>query len=61
MPELARCQCRNIGPRDPEFACTSVATQEDLLCDNCRKPCMWGIAGQPHQASKLEFVSLTLR
>lgn len=46
MPELARCQCANGG--GPPFDCTAVATAEDLLCDDCREGCNFGIAGQPH-------------
>ena len=35
MPELTRtCQCLNLGP---DTRCTALMTQEDLLCDNCRR------------------------
>lgn len=52
MPELARCRCANGGPPldGQDFACTATATQEDLLCDDCREGCNFGIAGQPHMA-----------
>ena len=35
MPELTRtCQCLNLGP---DTRCTALMTQEDLLCDSCRR------------------------
>lgn len=34
MPEMATCRCPNLSPDIP---CTALATQEDLLCDSCRR------------------------
>lgn len=31
---LARCRCPRFGPDGPR--CQAVATQEDLLCNDCR-------------------------
>ena len=34
MDLVRTCQCPNLGP---DFGCTAQMTQEDLLCDNCRR------------------------
>ena len=60
MPELASCRCRAFSPVD-EYACTSAATQEDLLCNQCRPPrdgsghgCIW-IGGAHACVTEFEF------
>jgi hypothetical protein len=41
----ARCQCRAFS--DQGWACRNKITQEDLLCDVCRGPCMVLLIGDP--------------
>jgi len=36
MPDLAKCRCKRLSWGKAPVPCGALATQEDMLCDECR-------------------------